>query len=445
MPPATGKWRRRVGRVTVYRRGQRYWIYYRQGRQVRRPVGTSREAALAQAARINAQLAEGAPTEVAFQPIAIEQLIVRWLEHHEHVRRSSLATVQRYRTAVGHLLDFVKTRRDSIRADRFSLEMAEKFVRYLRTTRVSPNGHANTKRRLMRDKGVVFVLGTCRALFNFARQHRHLPAYATNPFSGMRIERMPIEDAKPIHPLTPDQELAFFRACDEWQFPLFLVLAFTGLRVGELTHLLIDSDVDLAANVIRVTNKPCLGWQIKTRNLRQVPLLPEIARTIREVIGERTSGPVFLRRRFHGDGVQPALSGYSVRDLERELSSRADAAEGTAEGPTTRADTARLTRDVWRDAGAVKETTIRLEFMAVTARIGLNHLTSPKDLRHLFATSLQAAGVDPMVRRDVMGHTSLDMTAHYTHTQQGTAQREIARLAGLRGRVLRLVPGSQCA
>jgi len=53
-----------------------------------------------------------------------------------------LATVQRYRTAVGHLLDFVKTRRDSIRADRFSLEIAEKFVRHLRTTRVSPHGRA---------------------------------------------------------------------------------------------------------------------------------------------------------------------------------------------------------------------------------------------------------------------------------------------------------------
>jgi hypothetical protein len=29
----------------------------------------------------------------------------------------------------------------------------------------------------------------------------------------------------------------------------------------------------------------------------------------------------------------------------------------------------------------------------------------------LFATSLQAAGVDPIVRRDVMGHTTLAMTA----------------------------------
>ena len=64
-------WRRRVGRVTVYQRGGTLWIYYRQGHPVRRPVGTSREEALALAAKINAQLADGAPTMLAFQPIAV--------------------------------------------------------------------------------------------------------------------------------------------------------------------------------------------------------------------------------------------------------------------------------------------------------------------------------------------------------------------------------------
>lgn len=227
MSGSNGKWRRRIGRVSVYRRGQQYWIYYRQGRQIRQPVGTRRGEALALASKINAQLADGAPTALAFRSVDLTNLISRWLDHHEHVRRSSLATVQRYRTAVGHLADFVSTQRTTLRADRFSSDMAEEFVRYLRTTKVSPNGHPNTNRRVMRDKGVIFILGTCRALFNFAREQRYLPAYASNPFSGMRIERMPIEDAKPIHPLTPDQELAFFRACDEWQFNVFLVLAFT--------------------------------------------------------------------------------------------------------------------------------------------------------------------------------------------------------------------------
>ena len=66
------------------------------------------------------------------------------------------------------------------------------------------------------------------------------------------------------------------------------------------------------------------------------------------------------------------------------------------------------------------------------------HLTCPKDLRHLFATSLQVAGVDPMIRRDVMGHTTLEMTSHYTHTQNGTRLRELHRLDEVRGEVLNL-------
>ncbi|HOW73641.1 MAG TPA: hypothetical protein PKY77_23825 [Phycisphaerae bacterium] len=59
-------WRRRVGRVTVYQRGGRLWIYYRDYKPVRRPAGTSREEALALAAKINAQLADGTLTMLAF-------------------------------------------------------------------------------------------------------------------------------------------------------------------------------------------------------------------------------------------------------------------------------------------------------------------------------------------------------------------------------------------
>jgi len=86
-------WRRRVGRVTVYQRGGRFWIYYRDCTPVRRPVGTSREEALAVAAKINAQLADGGPTLLAFQPIAVTAMIAKWLDHHEHVRRSAVNTV----------------------------------------------------------------------------------------------------------------------------------------------------------------------------------------------------------------------------------------------------------------------------------------------------------------------------------------------------------------
>lgn len=431
-------WRRRVGRVTVYQRGGRLWIYYRDYKPIRRPAGTSREEALALAAKINAQLADGTPTMLAFQPIAVTAMIAKWLDHHEHIRRSAVNTVNRYRTAIEHLKRFLEIDHPGLRADRFDNGLAEQYVRYLRTTKVSPNGCKGATKRIMRDKGVIFTLETARALFNFARDQRHLPAYAPNPFTSLAIERMPVEDAKPIRPMTPDQEQSFFKACDEWQFRVFFLFAFTGLRVGELCHLLIDHDVDLDNNIIRITNKPRLSWQVKTRNLRDVPLLPQVAEVLRKCVGDRKTGPVILRHGVLDGTSQAPLAGYSMIQLEEETARRIDEAQAQQAEPLTRLEMTHIGRSVWRDAGATKETKVRVEFMEVTERVGLGHLTCPKDLRHLFATSLQAAGVDPMVRRDIMGHTSLEMTAHYTHTQNGTRQRELSRLTEIRGRVLEL-------
>ena len=74
---------------------------------------------------------------------------------------------------------------------------------------------------------------------------------------------MKIEDAKPIFVSTAATELAFLNACPKWIFPIHFTLAKTGLRIGELVHLLIE-DVDLQGGWIGVRNKTELGWRIKT-------------------------------------------------------------------------------------------------------------------------------------------------------------------------------------
>lgn len=42
-------------------------------------------------------------------------------------------------------------------------------------------------------------------------------------------------------------------ACSDWEFPIFLTLMLTGLRPGELCHLLLE-DLDLKANLLHVRN-----------------------------------------------------------------------------------------------------------------------------------------------------------------------------------------------
>ncbi len=421
----------RVGKVTGYLRGRVWYLCYFENGTRRRPrAGAERDAARQLAAQVNSQLETGAPSALSFEPISIPVLRTRWLEHHEQVRRSSVQSIARYRTATDHLLRFLNEH--PVRhAGQFSATHAAAFVGYLRTIRVSPNGHANTPKRALLDKGVRYVLECCRALFNHAARRRHLPPYVENPFAAVEIDRIPVETARVIELLTADQERAFLGTCDDWQFPVFLTLLLTGLRPGELCHLLLPDDLDLTAGLIRVRNKPRLGWQVKTRNQRDIPLVPALVDVLRVHLAGRTCGPVFRGRRWTDDNL--GFDASSTAALERELVRRLTNQDAIPADPD-RAARVRLAGRLWRDVGAVDENRVRIEFIRAARNAGLVGQTAPKVLRHQFATALQEGRVDPLVRNLLMGHAAagsrspghgLGMTAVYTHTRPETVREQL--------------------
>src|SRR5262249_9855057 len=108
---------------------------------------------------------------------------------------SSLATVHRYRTATKHLENFVA---DQPKQPRLHEIRPDAFAVYLRKLEVAPNGHKNSGKRKLRHKGIQFILETCRSMYNFALKRRHLPPYVGNPFLELPLDRLKIEDAKPI-------------------------------------------------------------------------------------------------------------------------------------------------------------------------------------------------------------------------------------------------------
>jgi integrase len=66
--------------------------------------------------------------------------------------------------------------------------------------------------------------------------------------------------------------------------------------------------------------------------------------------------------------------------------------------------------------------------------MGLTGATYPKSWRHTFATLLQDANVDPLIRQQTLGHQpgspgagALGMTTVYTHSRPETQRREILR------------------
>jgi hypothetical protein len=180
--------RRRIGRVSMYKHRRRWWVYYREhGRPVRKAVADDAAAAEQVAAQINLELSASAPTLFSFRPVTVVELQQSFIDYHEHVVRSSLATVSRYRAATRHLVNFCQADGARNQSPAHEIEV-EPFVRYLRTLRVAPNGHAHSPRRPLRDNGVGFILETCRSLYGYAAK-RHNQA-ACNRAKQRREERL---------------------------------------------------------------------------------------------------------------------------------------------------------------------------------------------------------------------------------------------------------------
>ena len=130
----------------------------------------------------------------------------------------------------------------------------------------------------------------------------------------------------------------------------------------------------------------------------------------------------------------PPLASFTATDLERELGRRIARQDAEASGPLTRENRQSLATTIWRDIGTLKEDWVRKEFMQLMKTIDLPEITAPKTLRHTFATNLQDANVDPLIRSELMGHSlsglataghGLGMTAVYTHTRPETKRRQL--------------------
>ena len=422
--------RKRVGRVSYYLHHGAWYLYYRDGdRPVRLRVADTEGEAEQIAAQVNAQLASSSPTLFSFTSVSFSELRQAFLNHHENVAPSSPATIRRYRSATQHLENYFNECRPS---DLAHAIRADHFVAWLRKQKVSPNGHPNTAKRVLRDKGLRFVLEVCRSVYIYAAQQRFLPPYFENPFSKLNLERMRIEDAKPIFVFDAEDELRFFQKADDWTFPIHFILAKTGLRSGELIHLLIE-DVDLENGWLHVRNKPELHWKIKTRRERSVPLIEEAVAVLRRVIGNRTAGPVFIRHQF--DPLNSPLGNLDQMALQEELRQRISHADSGSVLTLSQTMEEKLARAVWREAGVIRSERVRTSFIRTAKSADLKQSSCPKSWRHSFATLLQDANVDPLIRQITLGHKpsedarsgGLGMTGVYTHTRATTQKREIER------------------
>jgi len=235
----------RVGKVTGYLHHGAWWLYYREdGKTARRKVALNRDDAEKLAAQINGQAAAGTPTLLSFDSIGVGELRKQFLEYHELALKSSMGTVRRYRAARQHLEDFVTQQPKALQAHQVR---PGQIATYLRKIEVAPNGHKNTAKRKLRDKGVQFILETCRSMYTFALKNQHLPPYTGNPFSELPLDRFKIEDAKPIFVFTENVELAFFKSASDWT----LAAAMDGFTGADIKRLVEDGKLLFANDKVR--------------------------------------------------------------------------------------------------------------------------------------------------------------------------------------------------
>ncbi|ABS03177.1 tyrosine-type recombinase/integrase [Kineococcus radiotolerans] len=228
----------------------------------------------------------------------------------------------------------------------------------------------------------------------------HLP---TNVAKGIRLPRQDAKTREPVF-LTPDEYRALELAMHPIGRPLLLLMAGTGMRIGEATALQVG-DVDLTGRdpVVRVVR----AWKHTDNNTQEL-------------------GPPKSRKGKRSIALSDAVADY-LADLTAGRGPK-EWVVTTSRGDAWRANYWR--EKYWHDA---------------VKRSGIGKSPTPHDIRHSHASWLIAQGVVLPVIQARLGHekitTTVDTYGHLSSDMHRTAAYAIGRALG-GGRMRELPAGS---
>ena len=261
----------------------------------------------------------------------------------------------------------------------------------------------------MRGQGI--VVDTVRALYSWASDGDRgglLPENFKNPFLRTGSNR-PLLRGDPL--AEPDITMAmaadFLRACDEFEFGIFVPIVCFGLRAAEPRFLFREHLLD---DWLLVPNVPELDYTTKGRRDKRFPLPAGLDAYWRQFRTRSSGGPLYVTRAVAEGGDKPPHFGKSLEDLQaiyRERKAR--------ETPNA-ADGVRLRNRLMTEAGAIDYDEIARGFRRVAKALGWPAAATVKDFRHLFATTLANAGFPEGYRKYLLGHApGRDAAVAYTH------------------------------
>ncbi len=356
--------------VQVREKDGNWWVFINhQGKRKAKRIG-DRKTAVEVAKRLRAAIASKTFNLTSEGPTLQEQA-EKWLATYARVHCEP-STVQNYELALRkHVLPALghKRLREITREDLQKL-VAEKVK-------------AGLSRSWIR-----IIIAPLRELLNHAMDDGLLDR---NPALRLaRFSRKAEAQKGRIDPLTPEEELRLLEITERdyprW-YPLFLTALRTGMREGELLALE-WGQIDFAGGYIQVDRSLSCGKVVPTKSgrIRRIPLSPVLAETLAALKEVRTAEATYL-----GQLLSPIV--FCTRN-GRHL-----------------------------DPGTVLDALYRCLERAGLRRVRFH------DLRHTFATRLIANGTSLAYVRDLLGHSSIQITVDvYAHLCPSGSREAIADL-----------------
>ena len=157
----------RVGKVSVYRRGSSYWIYFRDsGKTIRKKIDGNLATAKATASQVNVHLEQKQPSPFSFQTRPVAKVVHDFLEHCKLARGLRIRSLKRYRAALDHFLDFVSNKPHLYNVDQVKETTVDEFVRYLHDKKRVRSGERTGPKEKYTPSGIAFILSTCWSILS---------------------------------------------------------------------------------------------------------------------------------------------------------------------------------------------------------------------------------------------------------------------------------------
>ena len=215
-----------------------------------------------------------------------------------------------------------------------------------------------------------------------------------NPASGVKVARLGHASRRRGFTI-PEIKRILEVANGEWRSLIFLGL-YTGQRLGDLARLTWQN-VDLNRDEIRFVSR-------KTGRTMIIPIAPPLRAQI-----ERLPAGDDPQQSLHPRAFASVKKSGGVNTLSRQF------------------------RELLADAGLATPKAHRTTDTA-PGRDGPRELSqiSFHSLRHTATSLMKNAGINASVVMDIIGHESEAVSAHYTHIDEDTKRRAIAKLPSIR-------------